>query len=361
VRPRARGFTTVFVPEGKWNNSNAANGILLAGAEGAGIEQGPTETYSRWGGFMDAAFGWGNREPSLQEDAFDFEGTEVTIGIDYRLRDWVTLGAILGYTDQEVDFDEAASSLIVVDGGVKTSGISIMSFGVFGWGPIYGDFSIGYQTLDFDSDRRIKYPSLNPDLDGVNEQSLSESEADVLTATLGFGYALAIGAFSIDPYFTGTYRDSTIDQFAEAQSISLSDGGTANFNLIIAEQDFESLETRVGARLAYVFTPSFGTLVPMVDVSWHAELKDDPRLIQATYGTLTSVQPSQLFNVFTEGRDSSWYTWSLGISSVILGGRQSAPGGRIRGGLHAWVKYTAVEQYEFYDQHLIAGGLRYEF
>jgi uncharacterized protein with beta-barrel porin domain len=361
VRMGARGFTVGYVPAADWSNAYAANDTMVDGVEGVAAVQAPRETYSRWGGFMDASFGWGKRDPSLQEDAFDFEGTEITAGVDYRFRNSWTFGGIVGYTDQEVDFDEAASDLFVVDGGIETTGISGIGFAVYNGNHLYGDFSLGYQVLDNESDRRIKYPSLNPNLSGVNEQATATSDGEVITATLGFGYSMPIGALTLDPYFSGIYRDSTIDAFEEVQSISLADGGTNNFNLVVADQDFESIETQLGLRFAYVFTPRFGTLIPMAHVAWHSELEDDPRTIRAAYGSLSTVQASEFFNVLTEGRDNSWYSWSVGFSTVIRGGRQATPGGAIRGGLQLWVKYESVEEYEFYDQQLIAGGFRYEF
>src|SRR5262245_37629307 len=34
------------------------------------------ETYGRWGGFLNGAFGYGSKEPTPLEDAFDFDGSE---------------------------------------------------------------------------------------------------------------------------------------------------------------------------------------------------------------------------------------------------------------------------------------------
>lgn len=359
LRMGARGFSIAGLPATDWSRAYASNGVIIA--DEVASREGSRESYGKWGGFLDGSFGWGNRDPSPQEDAFDFENVELSLGIDYRLRHWLTIGGILGYTNSEIDFDESASSILVVDGGVDADGIGFMGFGIFDWGKLYGDISLGYQELDINSDRRIKYPSLNPDLDSVNEQALAEADANMLSASLGFGYNLQSGAFGFDPYISAVYRDYTIDQFEEATSINLQGGETRRFNLVIADQDFESLETRLGMRFSYVFTPGFGTLIPLVDIAWHAEHENDPRVIRAAYGSLSAVSSDEFFNVLTEGRDDSWYTWSVGFSSVVRGGRPTGRNGSISGGLQIWAKYTATEDYEFFNEQFLSAGLRYEF
>jgi outer membrane autotransporter protein len=364
LRMGATGFSIAGMPLVDWNKAYAANDSAIPTSQGVEA-QALRERYSPWGGFIDGSFGWGNRLASPQEDAFDFEDAKIGVGVDYRVSNRVIVGAIFGYTSQEVDFDEAASSQFVVDGGIEAEGLGLLGFGLFNWGRFYADFSLGYQSMDLDTDRRIKYPSNNINVDAVNQQTFAEAESSVLTGSLGLGYTIPFGALSIDPYLSATYRNTVIDKFTENQSINLlgstGENETRNFELNVDTQDYNSFETRLGLRLAYVFTPWFGTLIPQVDAAWNAEHDDAPRVIQASYVAFDDAQPDDFFNVFTQGRDDSWYTWSIGFSSVVRGGRQTTLGGPIKGGLQLWLKYMGVENYEYYDNSVLAGGMRYEF
>ena len=134
----------------------ARSGSLpLGGGASADAEQIGT----RWSWFVDGAFGYGNKDPTDLEPAFDFDGQEVTIGVDYRFSSSLAAGAMLGYSGKEVDFDSSRS---VVDGRIKTDGYSGIIYGLLEGERAYLNGSLGYQQLSHDTRRRITYPSQNP-------------------------------------------------------------------------------------------------------------------------------------------------------------------------------------------------------
>ena len=115
-------------------------------------------------------------------------------------------------------FDEAASAISVVDGRIDADGFSYIGFLLYQGERLAFSTSLGYQTLDYDAERNIKYPSFNPNLSSVNATTLSQPESSSVMATLNLGYALQLQRWTVEPYLNVEYTDITIDEFTENRS-----------------------------------------------------------------------------------------------------------------------------------------------
>ncbi len=321
------------------------------------------EEYSPWGGFLNYGFGYGNKAPTPLEDAFDFDGSEVTLGVDYRLPNDMVVGGILGFTEQDIDFDETASAVSVVDGGMDSSGDSFMVFALSQRERLTLSGSLGVQSLDYDVERNIKYPSFNPDTGSVNSVALSSPATDATTATFGFGYAFGWNRLSLEPFLNLEYLDITIDAFTEQRSINLlSDTSESRrFDLAVSEQNLESLKASAGVRLQYVLTPRLGVIIPHGSLAAYSEQEDGRRIITTGYAALSDVLGSRTFALPTDPPDESYYSISVGVSMIFRGGRQLEAGGAIRGGLTGFVQLARIGSRAFYDDQSLTAGLRYEF
>ncbi len=337
---------------------------LLAQAGGNPAASGEAvETYSPWGGFLNYGFGYGTKTPTLLEDAFDFDGSEVTVGVDYRLRNNVVLGGIVGLTRQDIDFDEAASAVSVVDGSIEADGDGFMLFALSQGERLTISGSVGVQSLDHTVARHIQYPSFNVNVPSTNSLARSEPQSDVETATFGLGYAFNWTKLTLEPYLDVEYIDLTIDPFAEERSIDrFSNSADARrFDLAVSQQNVERLETTIGLRFQYVVTPRFGVIVPFWRIALHHESEDDARTITTGYAALAGVLGSSTFELPTDAPDDSYYTVAAGFSAVLRGGRPAQLDGRIAGGLSGFVQLAVVEERETYDDQMLTIGVRYEF
>ena len=309
-----------------------------AGADGESIA-------SRWSGFIDGSFGYGSRDDTTfgqgYEDAFDFDGQEVTIGVDYRLNDQVVLGVLGGYTDKAIDFD---SSLSIVDARIDSDGYGLMAYAQWDKGDWYINGSVGAQWLGHDLDRRITYPSFNPLVAPIDETARSDTDSSALTATFGLGYALRHNAFTLEPYIKAEYQDIDIDSFTET--------GASGFDFTYGDQTVKSFETGVGLKLQYVLSAAFGVIVPYLRGEYRRELEDDARSISAEYAGvvgLTSAAVSTSFNLPTDRPDDAYYTATGGFSVVL------------RHGVQGFVQYAQVFDLDPFTDHVITGGVRLEF
>lgn len=336
------------------DNADTSGGVLVAAtsnaARGGGASADVPESFPRWGSFIDGSFGYGSKDPTDLEDAFDFDGQEVTVGVDYRFTASLVAGAIFGYSTKEIDFDSSRS---IVDGGIESDGFSALLFGMLEGSNLYASASIGYQQLTHDTTRRITYPSINPAVPSVDSTARSSTDSGSILATANAGYSFRLGAFSIDPAVDVVYTDTTVDAFTES-SVDNLNPATANdpFNMHVGEQSIESLDVAPSMKLQYVFTPDFGVIVPYLVGRYHFQLSDDARAISARYadaiGDLLGVAETD-FAVRTDPPDEEYYTLAGGFTVVLPHG------------LNGFVQYLEVFDFEAYTDAVITAGFRFEF
>ena len=353
LRFGATGFSITGlggVPAG--NIAGVSNGDSLGNASSG-------ERLSKWGGFGNGSFGFGDQDSTTFEDAFDFDNTEATIGFDYRYSERLVAGFVLGYSESEVDFDAAKS---IVDGGITADGYSFGVFGLYTRDSLYFSGSIGYQKMDFEIDRFIKYPSFNPDIPSTDTRTQGDTESDAVTATFNLGYMFRMGPgaskrYVVEPYFRAEYLDIGIDSFTEVETDG--DGIAEYFNLAIDSQSFESFVLSFGARVSMAISTSWGVLFPYARGEWHIELEDDNTRTTSTYDVgLAGLTP---FLLDSEDIDDEYGTAVFGIQTILRGGRQRELGGVIGDRLSLFIEYRTIFGLDNISNDLISGGLRYTF
>ena len=328
-------------------NLSSGDSVLLAGNDssrrGGGASADDESIASRWSAFVNGSFGFGTRDDSTAnngfEDAFDFDGQELTIGIDHRFNDRVVGGIMGGYSNKTIDFDVAKS---IVDASMEISGYSAIVYGLWEQGGWYLNGSFGGQWLDLDTRRRILYPSFNPLVQSVDSTSLSTTRSSAVTATFSVGYEARWQAMTFGPYAKADYQDLTIDGFTEGGSAS------TGFGFNVASQEIKSLDTAVGLRAQRMFTPSFGVVVPYVRFEWHKELENDQRTVSALYADTAAIVPASDFALLTDAPDDEYSMLAGGLSVVF------------KHGLQGFLQYHQILGLDRYSDHVISAGVRYE-
>jgi len=333
---------------GRTASNDGMPGTLWASGGGASADDGIAK---RWGGFINGAFGYGRKDDTTDpfntggsasgaEDAFDFDGSEITLGADYRLGESMVLGALLGFSERRVDFDSAVS---IVDGTIDTDGSRLIVFALWESNRYYVSGSLGGQWLGYDFSRRITYPSLNPLVAPVDVTTTSSTDSNTLMGTLNGGANFNFGGFSVAPYAKAEFQKVSVDEFTER--------GASGFEFGYGEQDIDSLQLAAGATLQYVFTPRFGVIVPYARAEFRQEFENDPRNISATYASMPTgnVSVDQDFNLATDEHDEQFFVVAGGFSVVL------------KGGLQGFLQYQQVLELETFSDRVIAGGIRLEF
>ena len=305
----------------------------------------------RWSAFVDASYGYGRKDDTSDpfltepvagtEDAFDFDGQEFTLGVDYRMTPQLVIGVLMGHTDRAVDFD---SSVSIVDANIDSDGLSLLGYLLWEGERAYVTGSLGAQSISHDMRRRITYPSLNVLVAPVDVTVHSSADSKVYLGSVTGGFNFPLGGFNIDPYLKLDYQKLKIDSFRE-------EGGDSGFELQVGEQDVKSLDASLGLKMQYVFTPSFGVLVPYVRGELHKELENDQRNISSTYATLGdgAINPANDFDLATDDPDDQFVIAAAGFSAVF------------KHGLQGFLQYQKVFDLDTFTDSAITGGVRYEF
>ena len=196
------------------------------------------------------------------EDA-NYTTGDVTAGLDYRLDDHFTIGALFAYSHTDASLDSRGSSATVdsYSPGIYASYVDK------GW---YGNGLATYGRNTYTSDRVIDIPGLG----GDNHGGTSGNQG---TFNLTGGYEFQKGNFKFGPVASVQYVHLSMDSMQEQGPTALS----------IDSQDEDSFRSQLGIEGRYaanVSTP-FGTmsLTPHVSASWQHEYLDRSRGINAQF------------------------------------------------------------------------------
>ncbi len=336
LRMGARGFDYVAAPGWEGQSGGSASADINA--------------YSRLGGFINFSYGFGERDPTDTEDAFDFEGSKINLGIDYIVNSQWIAGVAAGYATQKVDFDASQS---IVEGSMDAKGFSLMPFVLYQPNNFFFSFSAGFQNMDFDTNRAIRYTSFNPDVESTDTETVSTTSASMTSLFFEGGYTWQHKKWGLEPYINIRSTDISVDGFVE------DDLNNAAFDLVVREQDISSMEYTLGFKTQYTFTPSRGVYIPWFSLEFVSQTEDAPRLIDAYYANDSSAQTA--FQVPTSELDSAYTVVAIGISSVLRGGRQSEADGPIHGGIQGFANYKVVTGLDGISLNIFSMGLRYAF
>jgi len=196
------------------------------------------------------------------EDA-NYTTGNVTAGLDYRLDEHFTVGALFGYSHTDADLDSRGSSATVdsYSPGIYASYVDK------GW---YGNGLATYGRNAYTSDRNVDIPGLQ----GDNHGGTSGNQG---TVNLTGGYEFQKGSFKFGPVASVQYVHLSVDSMQEQ-------GPTA---LTIDSQDQDSFRSQLGVEgrfVANINTP-VGTmsLIPHISASWQHEYLDSSRGIDAQF------------------------------------------------------------------------------
>ncbi|MFL0811181.1 MAG: autotransporter outer membrane beta-barrel domain-containing protein [Agarilytica sp.] len=343
LRAGASGFNVIGIANAQ-NSDEIAYIGPLGGASG-------DASYGRWGGFLNVDLSSGDRAPTAREDAFDFAGSQVSFGGDYRFdSNWVG-GVVMGISQQNIDFDGSQS---IVEGSIEADGYSLMPFAMYQLDNWFYSAALGYQTMRFDTVREIRYPSLNLDIDSANTTTVSDTKATSVSLFFEAGYTWQVNKFSIEPFLNFKHSDTTVDEFVEE------DLNDSAFDLVVEEQNINSQEFTFGTKLQYTYTPSFGVWIPFFTFEAIKQNENASRDIKAYYAQ-NSVSDGSVFSLPTEEQDSSYFAYTFGVSAVIRGGRQTKAGGSIGGDIQGFLNYKTIQALEGFNVDLYSFGVRYTF
>jgi outer membrane autotransporter protein len=294
----------------------------------------------KWGGFLNVNAGFGDRDDSDYEDAFEYDNWGITSGADYRLSDNFVIGALLSYQSIDSDFDVTTA---VPGGGLDADSWGLGVYETYYTGNFYIDGLVSYAHVDYDLNRRILLPTgtnpgSDPAVETTDRTANSDTDSNNWTLSIGGGLDLANGSLTYGPYTQLTYQLNEVDGYAES--------GASGLNLTVDGQDWESLTSVIGGRIGYTTSQSWGVLMPQANFGWVHEFMNDSEEITAFYSHDPRRNP---LVALTDDPDRNYFELGAGVSAVM------------RGGLQAFFNYQTLLGHQYITDHSFTVGVRGEF
>jgi outer membrane autotransporter protein len=279
----------------------------------------PVAQESRWGGFLSGFATRLDLENDSSVHGYGIALYGVTLGIDYRVTDQLTLGVLMGYANSDVDWHRGGD----ISANIGTLGLygSWADQGFYVNGLVTGSYGT------YDTKRRGFGGSAHGDTDGFSFSGL-----------LSTGYDFQKGPWTFGPFLDVQYTSVQFDGFHEHGSA---------FPLVIEDNRSDSLRTRLGARIARCFQIGHGhtAICPELALSWQHEYLDRSRPIDAHFASGSD----RSFRVEgpTFGRDSLVVNAAI---TFVHNDRWST-----------YVAYDGVLARDDYEAHTVSGGVRVNF
>ncbi len=293
------------------------------------------DDFGRWGLFANGRINYGDKDQTDNQAGFDFDTTGITTGVDYRFRENFIVGAALGYSRIKTDFDQSAGHL-----DIDTWNGSL--FGTyFSADKFYVDAALNYGDNSYDSVRRIVYTDAGGTVDRTANGDSDGMEA---SASLSGGYDFTSGAWTFGPHAGTDYHDVDVDEVVET--------GADGLNTIVDDQNARSFTLNAGGHLSYVFTPSWGVLIPHLRLDLVHEFEDSRELVgiqlAADPFAADPTDPTPSINLQTDRPDADYVVWSTGVSAQFING------------ISGFVNYRSMAGYDDLTFSEVTLGMRWE-
>lgn len=265
------------------------------------------DDFGRWGLFLNGRVNFGERDQTQNQTGFDFDTIGITSGVDYRLRDNFVLGVAVGYSKINADFDHSIGHLDIESWNASLFGT------YFSADKFYVDASLNYGDNGYDSARHIVYTDIGGTVDRTAKSDSNGMESSGGIAT---GYDFGYGAWTFGPHAGSYYYDVDVSEFREK--------GAGGLNMIVGDQNAQSLTVNAGGHVSYAITPSWGVLVPHLRVDYVHEFEDSRELIgiQVAADPFKSdpSDPTPSIVLQTDRPDPDYVVWSAGVSVQLANG-----------------------------------------
>ena len=188
----------------------------------------------------------------------------VELGVDYLITPHFKVGVMFGFGHTDGTLDNLGSKATLDS---YAPGI-FASYADKGW---YANALASYGFNNYTEDRHVSFGTLS----GVAHGAPTGSQ---VVGNLDGGYDFHSGHWTYGPTAGVQYTHFDVDNFSE--------GGSDPIDLQVGRENSNSLRSRVGAHVSYVFHTNKITLTPHLDVSWQHEFLDQSQSITSQFTSI---------------------------------------------------------------------------
>ena len=279
---------------------------------------------NRWGAWASGTVTFADESSTATGPGFNSTTGSPTLGADYRVTNHLALGVLANYSTTGANFGDGSRL------GVQT-GLGAL-YGTWSDGPWYINGLVGGGYSSYDN-RRVTFGGLTAN---------SSPDGDEVLANLSGGYDFKLGGnWVVSPEVGLLYTHVTENAFTES--------GAGVFDLSHADQDIDSLRTKLGFHVLHDFTWDGIKFTPQFRAAWYHECLDDSRGVNARLPGAPALG-SFVIQTNSQGRDFA-----------LVGAGLSATPSELHDNITFFVNYDAQVGQDNYVAHTVNGGLRIGF
>jgi outer membrane autotransporter protein len=303
-------------------NNSLASADLLSQSSG-------TPSASPWSLFGQARWTKFDHNATAQERGFSGDTRGVRLGADYRYSDRLLLGGVFGYDRTDSDFDNT-------EGNTDTDSYSLSAYANVNVSDrlyLEGVLSVGHN--DYSLRRNVIF---TPVQTNIPFSTSGDTQGRQYSASVGGGYDVPMGAFTVTPYARLNFIHTSVDSFAET--------GASGFEMRVDKTGTDSLTSVIGVRGSYAISVDWGVIVPQARFEYEHEFRDNAHTMLTSF-----VQDSRgtRFGVTGDAPDPNYFNIGLGVAFLLPNG------------VFPFVDYEGLAKYKNLDRHTFVVGLRLEF
>lgn len=284
-------------------------------------------------------------DSAVEERGMDGDSRGGDIGLDYRLSDTVTLGAVLGTSQSDYDFDtENPSNNFTPQSNAGSADIDqtqLTLFASFALGnDAYVDLSGGHAWTEGDFRRRSVFQESTRTVAQTNTDLRGSADGSVRWLGIDAGRDFVREAWSFGVFGGATWARAEIDGYTETD---VSGSGLA---MRFSEVERDSFLGVAGGRVAYTISSGSGVFIPQLRVQWQHEFEDDQETVDASFVLDGN---GNFFTLQGDRPDTSSGEAGFSITAVFPEGWS------------AYFDYTTLFSRDDFERDRFSAGLRKEF
>lgn len=233
---------------------------------------------------------YGKQSANEQHGAYKLSTTGVSLGVDYRLTDWLTIGTGLGYASSRADIGDNGSTN-------KSQSTMLMLYGSLRpYQHLYIDSIIGTGSLDFDMKRFD---------DGSNDFAHGSRGGNLAFGSVAVGWDFIHESWLWSPYTRFDYSRATLDAYAET--------GVGNNALHYYNQTVHNSKMNYGIRTEGKIETRFGEWHPTARIEYANQLSGSGQT-RISYADQLGTGPVYA----VDNSNVSFGNWTVGLGSKLI-------------------------------------------
>jgi outer membrane lipase/esterase len=216
----------------------------------------------------------------------DSNNVNLTVGVDVRTSDNLSVGVALGVSQNNADVDGG--------GGFRMQDLAASGYAIYHAG---GGYFGGYGSFG-----QLSYNGIarSFDIGAARRNESGDTDGSHLGAALTGGWWFGNDALKTGPFATAQYEDIKVNGYNE--------GGSDSTAMFFGKQKIQSLIGTVGWRLQGNWQWSNTMLHPYAELAWNHDDRADPRMVTAGLNALSGEFTLQGFTP-----DKTWGSADLGL------------------------------------------------